>query len=59
MALLHTEPTAAPKPPVPTLASAAAQGEYTEALSWDVGVSLSTAELDQVELDLELLTAGL
>lgn len=33
--------------------------EYTEALSWDVGVSLSSAELDQVELDLELLTAGL
>ncbi len=59
VALLHTEPTAAPKPPVPTLASAAAQGEYTEALSWDVGVSLSTAELDQVELDLELMTAGL
>ena len=27
--------------------------EYTEALSWDVGVSLSSAELDQVELDLE------
>ena len=34
-------------------------GEYTEALSWDVGVTLSSAELDQVEMDLELLIAGL
>ena len=34
-------------------------GEYTEALSWDVGVSLSATELDQAEMDLELLFAGL
>lgn len=59
--LFHTRSQAPMAPPHPELAvglSPAAE-EYTEALSWDVGVSLSAAELDQVELDLELLTAGL
>ena len=32
---------------------------YTEALSWDVDVSLSTQELDQMEFNLALLNAGL
>ncbi|MBQ4479878.1 MAG: hypothetical protein II943_04485 [Victivallales bacterium] len=32
---------------------------YTEALSWDVDVSLSTKELDQMEFNLALLNAGL
>ena len=63
VALFHTH---TPAPPVPRPgafsgieATLSDTGEYADALSWDVGVSLSTAELDQMELDLELLTAGL
>ena len=51
-------PAPAPRPLAANL-SGGADGEYTDALSWDVGVSLSTAELDQVEMDLEFLLAGL
>ena len=32
---------------------------YTEALSWDVDVSLSSTELDRMEFDLAMLNAGL
>lgn len=63
VALFHMH---TPAPPVPRLgvpsgfdATLSDVGEFTDALSWDVGVSLSSAELDQMELDLELLTAGL
>ena len=63
VALFHTH-TPAPVPPRPGASSGIGAnlsdtGEFTDALSWDVGVSLSSAELDQLELDLELLTAGL
>ena len=60
VALFHTH-SQAPVTTHPKLAASLTPTaeEYTEALSWDVGVSLSSAELDQVELDLELLTAGL
>ncbi|MBO4618561.1 MAG: hypothetical protein J5654_00470 [Victivallales bacterium] len=59
--IFHTRSQGPMAPPHPELAVgfAPTAEEYTEALSWDVGVSLSSAELDQVELDLELLTAGL
>ena len=59
VALFHTH-TPQPSPRLPNAAgTAAVPGEYTDALSWDVGVSIASAELDRMELDLELLTAGL
>ncbi len=57
--LVQLRNPAAPDPVTPRENAWVATGEYTEALSWDVGVSLSTTELDQMELDLEFLTAGL
>lgn len=60
---LVSKPDALPSAASPTVADVAPRQSllelYTEALSWDVDVSLSSTELDQMEFDLAMLNAGL